>query len=215
MKNAKEILDLSIAQAALLNEDIFRIAEVLSIRYAGCCGRALQADDLYNEALVGAAYAAKQFNPSAGVLFKTFAEPQMKNYVLRVIKLHGCIFRLSKDDREQLRILSVEAQLVGHQTSSADDPEDDRGDLTVADCFAEEPSAEITEAQWQQLLSPLSQKERTVVELVHGLTDAPLTMKEAAKQMGVSHERARQIYNRAITKLQLINDNDNENDNKF
>lgn len=203
MQTKNEILDLSTAQAALLNEDIFRTAEVLSIRYASCCGRALQTGDLYNEALVGAAFAAKQFNPSLGILFKTFAEPQMKHYVLRVIQLHGCIFRLSKDDREQLRILSLDAQLPDRCSSSDDDPEDDSGDLSLTDCLAEQPSDNLTEAQWQRLLAPLTQRERTVVELVHGLTGQPLTMKEVASEIGISHQRARQIYNRAITKLQM------------
>jgi RNA polymerase sigma factor (sigma-70 family) len=54
-------------------------------------------------------------------------------------------------------------------------------------------------------LMTLSEKERLVVELHLDLNDTsqPMTLKAVGDELGVSRERARQLYQRAISKLQL------------
>jgi RNA polymerase sigma factor (sigma-70 family) len=53
-------------------------------------------------------------------------------------------------------------------------------------------------------LMTLSEKERLVLELHLDLNDTsqPMTLKAVGDELGVSRERARQLYQRAITKLQ-------------
>lgn len=203
MKKNNDMLNLSKAQEALLNNpEISRTAKILSNKHAGCCGRALQVTDLYNEALIGAAYAAKVFSPDANTEFKTLAEKYMLTYILRVIQQHGCPFKLNKEEREQLRIISLDAQLFC-RILPKDDPEDDAGGLTVADALPDDEDASANLPSPEQLLARLSTKERMVVELVHGLNKPAVSMRKAAAIMKVTPQRARQIYNRAIAKLQL------------
>ncbi len=54
----------------------------------------------------------------------------------------------------------------------------------------------------KQLLQKLSTKERKVLELRFGLNGAlPLTLEKTGKKLGITRERARQIQERALTKL--------------
>ncbi|MEA5508359.1 sigma-70 family RNA polymerase sigma factor [Crocosphaera sp. UHCC 0190] len=61
-------------------------------------------------------------------------------------------------------------------------------------------------SQIEKLLEMLSPKQREVITLRFGLCDGkPLSYKAIGKQCGISHERARQIYSRAIRILRQKN----------
>lgn len=81
-------------------------------------------------------------------------------------------------------------------------------DLSVLEDFLVASDDYIPPTQNESLktaLMTLSEKERLVLELHLDLNDEsePITLKAVGDQLGVSRERARQLYQRAISKLQV------------
>lgn len=95
---------------------------------------------------------------------------------------------------------------------SLDKPVGEEQDSTLADLIAEQPedspSIEVLNEQQAlhdtllSMLSELSPREQKVIILRFGLfDDTPRTLKEVAKQLGITGERVRQIQERALRKM--------------
>jgi RNA polymerase sigma factor (sigma-70 family) len=135
------------------------------------------------------------------------------------IKGHICAnikYAISKYVDENLRTIRIPNHILYSTdeedaammvtTVSANTPINDDGDtleqlLPASDTYIyPEPNKELKTA-----LMSLSEKERLVLELHLDLNDEsePMTLKDIGDQLGVSRERARQLYQKAITKLQV------------
>lgn len=96
------------------------------------------------------------------------------------------------------------------QTSSLDAPVSEDGSTQVADLVEDEavksPDASITQLMNREniesLLEFMSKRERQVLDMRFGLLDGKThTLAEAAKKIGVSRERVRQLEEQALKKL--------------
>ncbi|HSV50425.1 MAG TPA: sigma-70 family RNA polymerase sigma factor, partial [Candidatus Acidoferrales bacterium] len=93
--------------------------------------------------------------------------------------------------------------------SKVGDDDDDKGS-TLGDFVADdkilapdqESSRRIIADQVKEILGDLSEKEREILELRHGLTDGVQhTLEEVGKRFGVTRERIRQIEAKAHEKI--------------
>lgn len=101
---------------------------------------------------------------------------------------------------------------IDQSTVSLESPVGDDGDdkSTLGDFIADdkilspdqEASRRILADQVQEILNDLSEKERRILELRHGLTDGVQhTLEEVGKKFGVTRERIRQIEAKAHEKI--------------
>lgn len=134
-----------------------------------------------------------------------------KSYITTCIKFEIMSF-LSKNARTIAIPNSIqfnkdeEKRITTIPTISIETPINDEGD-TLED-FIPSSDTYIYPEQNNALktaLMTLSEKERMIVELHLDLNDTsqPMTLKDIGDQLGVTRERTRQLYERAITKLQI------------
>lgn len=83
-------------------------------------------------------------------------------------------------------------------------PINDSDGSVLGDLIAAETESEWEQAvDWESLMAPLNEREKTVIRLRYGLGgQPPQTLEEIGKQLGLSKERVRQIESRAIQKMQ-------------
>lgn len=135
------------------------------------------------------------------------------------IKGHICAnikYAISKYVDENLRTIRIpnhilystdeEDKAMMITTISTNTPINDDGDTLEQLLPASEDYIPKTQNEsLKTALSVLNEKERLVVELHLDLNDEsePMTLKAVGDIMGLSRERARQLYQRAITKMQV------------
>ena len=112
-------------------------------------------------------------------------------------------------DVEVEKIYQIEK--ISQDTISLELPigdDDDRSRLSdfIADDKIMAPDAEVAHRiladQMQEILSSLSEKERKILEMRHGLLDGTYhTLEEVGKEFGVTRERIRQIEAKALEKI--------------
>jgi len=103
---------------------------------------------------------------------------------------------------------------IDQDTVSLESPvgDEDDGKSTLGDFIADdkilspdqESSRRILSDQVKEVLGDLSEKERKILELRHGLTDGIThTLEEVGQKFGVTRERIRQIEAKAHEKIRL------------
>ena len=115
-------------------------------------------------------------------------------------------------------IMQIDQVTVSLETPVASDNED--GKSTLGDFIAnessagdrilspeEEADAKMLRKQILEVLDGLSEKERKILEMRHGLTDGIFhTLEEVGKEFGVTRERIRQIEAKAHERIRNSND---------
>jgi RNA polymerase primary sigma factor len=151
---------------------------------------------------------------------------RIPNYMLNTIK--KCYFvakQLTQDlgrdpsDEELSEYLGVPVSKVkeivklSQETTSLDIIVDDANLTRLADLIKDETLAEPFEKVFSmtiqetmdQILSQLSEREMKIIQLRYGLTgQAPLTLEETGKLLGITRERVRQIQEKATFKLRNL-----------
>ena len=196
------------ARQRLITPEILGYADALAHHYVGC---GLDLSDLQQEARYGVCQAALHYDAEAGATLKTFATYYIKKYLIKAIEEVGCTIRLKREERAIVQILSLDVELSGGGRTGADCLEDEAAATLaerVAEAAAEEgPSEEELQRQREEqaahLLQLLSDKERRAVSLLFGLEGTTLTLRQTARVLQVQPERMRQIYNRALAKMEL------------
>jgi RNA polymerase primary sigma factor len=102
-------------------------------------------------------------------------------------------------------VLKMAQQPVSMQSPVGDGEETHFGDL-IEDKGAEDPSDvtsfHLLKGKLGEVLTSLSERERSILELRYGLLDGfPRTLEEVGKQFNVTRERIRQIEAKALRKL--------------
>ncbi len=109
-------------------------------------------------------------------------------------------------DVEQVGVLLS----MNQETMSLDMPYQGDGDeISLSEMLEDDPRysperiviAETLQAQVQDLLSHLTQRERKVLELRYGLNSREHSLTEISRKLGLSHETVRQVEFRALRKL--------------
>lgn len=209
---------LSEAQCRLVEHNVgFARAMAVKYREVGML-KGISLADLEQEACMGLCEAAQRFDDSLQVRFTTYANAWVKKYLLKAI------------DQEQYRSSDDVERLTDGSISYAACAFCDDDDATCAFCdddatsaFYDDPSANVyddafeageemqsarSSLQLEVMLSTLSKQEQQVVCLILGLSlkggnQLPLTTKQVGQKLHLGPRRILQIYNRALTKLEL------------
>lgn len=200
---------LSEAQCRLVEHNVgFARAMAVKYREVGML-KGISLADLEQEACMGLCEAAQRFDDSLQVRFTTYANAWVKKYLLKAI------------DKEQYRSSDDVERLNDGSISYAACAFCDDDDATSA--FCDDPSANVyddafeageemqsarSSLQLEVMLSTLSKQEQQVVCLILGLSpkggnQLPLTTKQVGQKLHLGPRRILQIYNRALTKLEL------------
>ncbi len=106
------------------------------------------------------------------------------------------------------QIESIDQEVVSLEKPVGDDSDSDRsslGDFLPDDKILspdQESSRRILKDQVGEILGDLSEKERKILEMRHGLVDGIThTLEEVGKEFGVTRERIRQIEAKALEKI--------------
>ncbi len=216
---------LSEAQCRLVEHNVgFARAMAVKYREVGML-KGISLADLEQEACMGLCEAAQRFDDSLQVRFTTYAAAWVKKYLLKAIDQEQ--YR-SSDDVERLNDGSI-----SYAACAFCDDDDaacafcDDDDATSA--FYDDPSANVyddafeageemqsarSSLQLEVMLSTLSKQEQQVVCLILGLSlkggnQLPLTTKQVGQKLHLGPRRILQIYNRALTKLELTQEENN------
>lgn len=209
---------LSEAQCRLVEHNVgFARAMAVKYREVGML-KGISLADLEQEACMGLCEAAQRFDDSLQVRFTTYANAWVKKYLLKAI------------DQEQYRSSDDVERLTDGSISYATCAFCDDDDAACAFCdddatsaFYDDPSANVyddafeageemqsarSSLQLEVMLSTLSKQEQQVVCLILGLSlkggnQLPLTTKQVGQKLHLGPRRILQIYNRALTKLEL------------
>lgn len=209
---------LSEAQCRLVEHNVgFARAMAVKYREVGML-KGISLADLEQEACMGLCEAAQRFDDSLQVRFTTYANAWVKKYLLKAI------------DKEQYRSSDDVERLTDGSISYATCAFCDDDDAACAFCdddatsaFYDDPSANVyddafeageemqsarSSLQLEVMLSTLSKQEQQVVCLILGLSlkggnQLPLTTKQVGQKLHLGPRRILQIYNRALTKLEL------------
>jgi RNA polymerase sigma factor (sigma-70 family) len=127
-----------------------------------------------------------------------------KSYITTCIK--GSIMNFLTNNARTIHIPANKVSENSIPTISIDTPLNDEGD-TLEDVIPSSDTYIYPEQNnaLKTALMTLSEKERMIVELHLDLNDTskPMTLKDIGDILGISRERTRQLYERAITKLQI------------
>ena len=182
--------------------------------------------DLVNEGSMGLLRAIESYDPSMGLKFISYAVWWIKAFIVRAIDENGNLIRIPSNQhlriRKALRENEDGAQLdedvrrmlkMGESGVGIDSavPGEER---TWAERLADESSPApdvvadtmLREKVLRDLIKTLPELEATVVQNIYGIDrDQPMTLREVSEMLEISHERIRQIRDKAIRHLRMHN----------
>ncbi|MCA9067331.1 MAG: sigma-70 family RNA polymerase sigma factor, partial [Planctomycetaceae bacterium] len=140
-------------------------------------------DDYFSEGSTVLLYAIDKFDSSRGYRFSTYATHAIRRHLYRVSKR-----RLKQQKRE-----------IAAEMSFRSESYDETADNTLTD----QEAADATEILFDRIQCCLDEREREIVVSRFGLGDDPAgkSFQAISDYMGLSKERIRQLFNRAIQKL--------------
>jgi RNA polymerase primary sigma factor len=195
-------------------------------------GRGVELEDLIQSGNMGLLTAVRRFDPAAGTRLSTYATYWIKRHIIRFIQETRDVIRVPAYAQELLRSWRMKAEeLQNHLGRTASEAEvagslglsarrvkvvesalrakrvdvRDGHEQIVLFAFAEED--EVAFEGPSRLLSSLrflGERERLVVRRYFGFDGEPETFASIGRELGVSRERVRQVYVKALEKLQGI-----------
>ena len=182
--------------------------------------------DLVNEGSMGLLRAIESYDPTMGLKFISYAVWWIKAFIVRAIDENGNLIRIPSNQhlriRKALRENGPGGQLdddvrslmkMGESGIGIDSqvPGEER---TWAERLADESTPapdRVAEAQQMEkilrdLIKTLPEQEAIVIQSIYGIDrDEPMTLREASEMLDISHERIRQIRDKAIRHLRMHN----------
>jgi RNA polymerase primary sigma factor len=172
--------------------------------------RGIQVDDLIQEGNIGLLDAAQRFLPDSKVRFASFASTRVLKYMNSLIDQCGRAVRIPVNQEYQ-RYLSLKKGEEVEDISTVkldsfvfEDSKDRKSDryVSVQPEVEEMHEFEFLKVETDQLLSRLSERERSIVEMFYGIgQDEEMETKEIAKKVGLSQIRICQILSAAKKKM--------------
>lgn len=183
--------------------------------------------DLISEGAIGLARAIDTYEVERGLKFISYAVWWIKAYITKAINETGDLIRLPANQNASLRKalkdtahggeMLEEHKILAELTQSHvsfDSPLADDSKSTYSDVLADESAPNpMTECEMKSinclmddLMSQLPDKEKTVIGSLYGINRPDTqTLREVGSYMKVSHERVRQLRDRALKRLRKNN----------
>lgn len=191
----------------------------------------IDSEDIRSAAIVGLNTAFAKFKPDTGNKFITFATMEIKGAIMNLINSQESIVHipanvlrkrrqlnklvdageeLCAEDRDALDAASVRFDSLNDKVSKNVDTDNDKmslvtyGTMLADDLFTADYDTNYSDQSkiCKTLLNTLSEREAYIVLSVNGFKNEEKNFRDLEKELGLTHERIRQIYNKAIAKLQ-------------
>jgi RNA polymerase primary sigma factor len=199
----------------------------VAIQYRGC---PIPLPDLVSEGAMGLVRAINSFDYSRGLKFISYAVWWIKAYITKAINEQGGLIRLPANQHLRVR-KALKDQFHGEEISedireliqlgqggvSFDAPLKDDSKSTYSEVLPDEnaanPETETDIASMvdlaRDLLDQLPDREARVIAGVFGINqDAPQTLREVGESLNISHERVRQLRDKALSRIRKQNSKD-------
>lgn len=157
--------------------------------------RGVPLSDLVNEGNLGLIRAARRFDERRGVRFISYAVFWVRQAILQALA-EGAEVQAPEDER--VRCVSLDSPIWESRETNLGD--------VVADETADGPEALIEAHDLRDALDSsltrLPEREERILRLYFGLDDGePRTLDEIGRRLRISRERARQLKDRALSRL--------------
>jgi RNA polymerase primary sigma factor len=179
-------------------------------------GHGLPMEDLVQEGMLGLIRAVEKFDWRRGFKFSTYGTLWIRQALQRGLQNHGRTIRVPVHvAQRQVKVRNIEGELstklreLGRCLASLDQAVSEDGETALGDLLASErpePIEEVFVADRDERLSrvveTLPEAERNVIKLRFGLgAEEPRTLRQTGRELGFSAERARELEERALTRL--------------
>lgn len=187
---------------------VFKVA----LRYRG----QLPLPDLINEGNMGLIHALEKYEPARNLRFISYAIWHIRAYINRAIAEQGSLIHIPFNKRLEMKKglkaegkgkgQDKEAQALHHINTSIVRLDEMPDTFDIEDTNIENPEETVNlmgiSVVLKACLDTLPAREKQVLEGLFGLNGLPpKTLREVGEELGISHERIRQIRDRAIEHL--------------
>jgi len=202
------------ATPAQIVEGNLKLAVFMANQFAA--GDYNKVDDLAQEAAIGLHIAALRFDPSKGASFGTYAGYWIKQRIKRFLQDNNTVIRVpnhqydkNKDKKKRKFTQAALNAIYGVFSISDIKLEDEEGEFEIKDENAVDPSLNLSNAEYNLLITKLmqtalSERERVILTERFNLEnkyDKRPTLDDLGARFNLTRERVRQIQNNALKKL--------------
>ena len=182
--------------------------------------------DLIQDGVLGLDHAINEFQIDRDLKFITYAVWWIKAYITKSLNEQGSLIRIPANQhlriRQSLKEFSTGLEVPGDvqefinlSSSGTSFDKKLKSDSTttygeiIEDSSADKPDHVVdpfaVETLSSKVLDNLPDREREIMKGLHGINEAkPLTLREIAKNMEMSHERVRQLRDQAIRRIKRL-----------
>ena len=168
----------------------------LVVSLANAYGTIMPLEDMIQDGNIGLIIAVREFDPTLGFRFISFATMMIRKYILIGIANDSRIVRRPADEQTEL---SPSESL---DTPAYDDDADtSKGDMLVGDLWVDTDLDSLATDLARVMTKVLNDRAINIVCKVIGIGQPPMFMENIGKELGMTKERVRQIYQDSLIAL--------------
>ena len=196
-------------------------------------GRGVPLLDLCQEGSIGLLTAAKKYDYTKNTRFSTYATKWIRQGIGRYLALHGTLIRVPEYTGDQIRKLLSTKETLSKELGCEPTPQQLAEKMGITqekaekllslapeicslellgegqDLYTPQPETAFVRQELERILGEmlckLNDRQRMVLRLYFGMEDGVCySLEEIGKKLAVSKERARQLKNQAMEKLQSM-----------
>jgi RNA polymerase primary sigma factor len=179
-------------------------------------------EDIFNTAVLGYCKGLDKFDPTNGVAVNTYCVQWIRHEIMDMLQKEAYMINIPADKFRKLRsaigndkeldsemeyCLSVSSAPMSFDFKLSSDDSTTIGDTIKSDDQTDELLYNVSvKNSIKDKLNQLTKREKIIISSSFGLDTHEKTLQEIGENLGISGERARQIRNKALSKLRLINE---------
>lgn len=168
----------------------------LVVSLANAYGTIMPLEDMVQDGSIGLIIAVREFDPTLGYRFVSFATMMIRKYILAGIANDSRIVRRPADEQTEL---SPSESL---DTPAYDDDADtSKGDMLVGDIWVDTDLDSLACDLARAMNKTLDKRAIDIVCKVMGIGCAPMFMDAIGKELGLTKERVRQVYQESLAAM--------------
>jgi RNA polymerase primary sigma factor len=168
----------------------------LVVSLANSYGTIMPLEDMIQDGNIGLIIAVREFDPTLGYRFISFATMMIRKYILIGIANDARIVRRPADEQTEL---STSESL---DTPAYDDDADtSKGDMLVGDIWVNTDLDSLACDLARAMHNTLDNRAIDIVCKVMGIGCVPMFMDAISKELGLTKERVRQVYQESLAAM--------------
>lgn len=165
-------------------------------------GKTNYQQDLMQEGYMGLMEAAKRYDPSTGIAFKSYASWWVRKYIREYIIRYGQTVSLPFTNKDIFDHITEDVDAVLY--------EEDDDAITFADCIADDRDIDA-ELERQQKMNRLHKaierlpvREQTIIRQIYGIGQKKIPQTQIAQQLGITLVTIWRIHEATLKKLKKM-----------